>query len=422
MPDAAARHSFGEAITRTHCRSCGGPLAATLADLGVQPPSNAYLSDLGNTDQRTYPLRAVVCGDCKLAQIDTDVPPSELFFDYAYFSSFSDTWLAHAKAYVDMAIARFGLGPKSFVVEIASNDGYLLKNMKAAGIPCLGVEPSDTVANAARRSGIETEIAFFDEALGKAIAERRGHADLIIANNVWAHIPDLSSFTAGIAALLAPDGVATIEVQHLLPLMTQVAFDTIYHEHFEYHSLLAAERVLDCAGLAVFDVEELPTHGGSIRLFVTHRTNARTEGPGLLKVRADEASARLDDLSTYSRFAEQVKACRIALLHFLRQAKAEGKTVAAYGAAAKGNTLLNYCAVRSDLVAMAADRNPHKQGKFLPGSHIPIVSPEALMEARPDYVLILPWNIREEIMRQLDGIRAWGGRFLTPVPIVKVWD
>lgn len=412
------------AVTRTRCRSCGGPLSTMLADLGLQPPSNSYLPDISAAaTERAYPLRAVVCADCKLAQVDTDVPPTELFHNYAYFSSFSESWLAHAQAYCAMATARFGLNASSFVVELASNDGYLLKNFVKAGVPCLGIEPSDTVAAAAAKIDVESIVEFFGEPLAKRIAAERGKADLIVANNVWAHIPDLSSFTAGIAALLKPDGVATIEVQHLLRLMQHVEFDTIYHEHFEYYSLLAAERVFARAGLKVFDLDELKTHGGSLRFYVTHAaSDAHPVGATVAKVRAEEAAAGLDDLAAYTAFAARVETCREALLAFLHAAKRDGKSVAAYGAAAKGNTLLNFCAIGPDLIAMVADRNPHKQGKLLPGSHIPIVTPEALMAAKPDYVLILPWNLSEEIMHQLRDVRLWGGKFVTPVPVATVHD
>lgn len=414
--------AFHDPVVRTHCRSCGGALGTVLADLGVQPPSNSYLYDLSEAaTERAYPLRCVVCSDCLLAQVDTDVPPAELFHDYAYFSSYSESWLAHAQAYCDMAIARFSLNSESFVVELASNDGYLLKNMVARGIPCLGVEPSATVAAAGRAMGVSAMVAFFDEALGQSIAASRGQADLIVANNVWAHIPDLQSFTAGIATLLKDNGVATIEVQHLLRLMEQVAFDTIYHEHFEYYSLLAAERVLQRAGLKVFDLEELRTHGGSLRLYITHERNTdRSASEAVLRVRADEAAAKLGSLSTYTHFAERVAACRASTVAFLQTARAEGKKVYAYGAAAKGNTLLNYCSVTAADIAQVADRNPHKQGKFLPGSHIPIVSPEALLAAQPDYVIILAWNIADEVIAQLSAVRGWGGKFVTPVPFIQI--
>ncbi|MFZ4122080.1 MAG: class I SAM-dependent methyltransferase [Caulobacterales bacterium] len=423
MTTEMKRHTFGEALVRTACRSCGGPLATVFADLGVQPPANSYLPNAAAiSSERAYPLRAMVCSDCKLVQVDTDVPPGELFFDYAYFSSFSPSWLAHAKAFTQMATTRFGLNQNSFVVELASNDGYLLKNFVADAIPCLGIEPSDTVAAAAEQIGVKTLVEFFGVDVARSVAQAQGKADLIVANNVWAHIPDLTDFTAGIAELLKDNGVATIEVQHLLRLMEHVEFDTIYHEHFEYYSLLAAERVFARAGLRVFDVEELKTHGGSLRYFVCHAAAPHPEGATLKKVRADEAAANLKDLATYARFAERVATCREALLEMLTAAKAEGKTVAAYGAAAKGNTLLNFCGVSTDLIVCVADKNPHKQNKLLPGSHIPIVSPEALMAQKPDYVLILPWNLKDEIIAQLADIRTWGGRFITPVPTATIWD
>lgn len=418
------RPSFGAAVIRTTCRGCGGANVATVfADLGIQPPANSYLRCAeASQDERAYPLRAIVCSDCFLVQVDTDVPREELFYDYAYFSSFSESWQKHAKAYAAMAIARFGLDRTSFVVEVASNDGYLLKNFVAASIPCLGIEPSDTVAAAASRIGVPTQVSYLDREVAEAVVARQSKADLVIANNVWAHVPDLVSFTAGLAVLLKPEGILTIEVQHLLPLMEHVEFDTLYHEHYTYFSLLAAERLLAHHGLKVFDVEQVSTHGGSLRYYIVHANRKDVpEGKGLLKVRAEEAASGLDLLETYSTFAAQIPVCRDALRAFLAEARSAGKTVGAYGAAAKGNTLLNYCGIGTKDIALVADRNPHKQGQLLPGSHIPIVAPEVLMDAKPDFVLILPWNLRVEIMSQLAGIREWGGKFVTPVPTVQIW-
>lgn len=407
--------------TLTTCRSCGGPLATTVADLGLQPPSNSYLRSAADIPaEKVYPLRAKVCGTCKLVQIDYDVPPAELFHNYAYFSSFSDTWMAHARAYCAMAAERFGLGADSLVVELASNDGYLLRNFVEAGIPVLGIDPSDTVAAAAEKVGVPTLVEFFGTAVARRLAAEGRQADLIIGNNVLAHVPASNDFVAGIKALLKPSGMVTIEFPHLLTLVEHVEFDTIYHEHFSYFSLLAAEALFARNGLRIFDVEELPTHGGSLRLFACHAERADVaDGAGLLKVRGDEARAGLGELATYDRYAGKVEACRVSMRAFLARAKAEGKTVMGYGAAAKGNTLLNFCGATAEDIACVADRNPHKQDTLLPGSHIPVVSPEALMERKPDYVLILPWNIKDEIMRQLDGIRAWGGRFVTAIPVVR---
>ena len=406
----------------TACRSCGGRLTITMADLGMQPPSNAFLASLADAAaERRYPLRAKVCEVCKLVQVDYDVAPEELFGNYVYFSSYSEEWLAHAERYADMARRRFDLDSTSLVVELASNDGYLLKNFVKMGIPVLGIDPSATVARAAADIGVPTLVEFFGETLArKLVSEGRG-ADLIVANNVLAHVPRLNDFVAGIAALLKPRGTASIEFPHLLKLIEHVEFDTIYHEHYSYLSLTAVEHVFSRHGLRLYDAEELPTHGGSLRIFAAHAQRADlTDSVSLQELRAQEAAAGLGELDTYRRFADRVQACRRSLLDFLARAKREGKRVAAYGAAAKGNTLLNFCAATHADIALVADLNPHKQGKLLPGTHIPVVSPQALMEVRPDYVLILPWNLEHEIRRQLDGVRAWGGRFVTAVPQVAV--
>jgi SAM-dependent methyltransferase len=407
---------------RITCRSCDAPLAVSFADLGLQPPSNDYLPNAAAiAREHFYPLHARVCGDCKLVQVDYDVPPRELFSNYAYFSSFSDSWLAHAKAYCTMATQRFGLGPDSLVVELASNDGYLLKNFVAAGIPVLGIDPSGTVAAAAEAIGVPTLVEFFGTAIAGKLAAEGRQADLIAANNVLAHVPALNDFVAGITMLLKPTGTVTIEFPHLLTLIEHVEFDTIYHEHFSYISLLAIEKVLTRNGLRLYDVEQLSTHGGSLRVFGTHAAREGFEDSAALKtVRAAEAAAGLDDLATYANFHLAVEACRESLRGFLKTAKAEGKVVAAYGAAAKGNTLLNYCGVTADDISMVADRNPHKQNHLMPGSHIPIVTPEAMLATKPDYVLILPWNIKTEIIAQLAGIRAWGGKFVTAIPVVTI--
>jgi SAM-dependent methyltransferase len=407
---------------RVTCRSCDAPLAISFADLGLQPPSNDYLPNVAAiAREHFYPLHARVCGDCKLVQVDYDVPPRELFSNYAYFSSFSDSWLAHAKAYCAMATQRFGLGPDSLVVELASNDGYLLKNFVAAGIPVLGIDPSGTVAAAAEAIGVPTLVEFFGTAIAGRLAAEGRQADLIAANNVLAHVPALNDFVAGIAKLLKPTGTVTIEFPHLLTLIEHVEFDTIYHEHFSYISLLAIEKVLTRNGLRLYDVEQLSTHGGSLRVFGTHGAREGFEDSAVLKsVRAAEAAAGLNDLSTYANFHLAVEACRDSLRAFLKAAKAEGKIVAAYGAAAKGNTLLNYCGVSADDISMVADRNPHKQNHLMPGSHIPIVTPEAMLATKPDYVLILPWNIKTEIIAQLASIRAWGGKFVTAIPVVTI--
>jgi SAM-dependent methyltransferase len=407
----------------TGCRACGGRLTVTMADLGLQPASNAFIASLDEAgEEKRYPLRAKVCESCKLVQVDYDVAPQELFGNYVYFSSYSDDWLAHAKQYCAMARRRFGLGAQSLVVELASNDGYLLKNFIDMGVPVLGIDPSDTVAAAAEKIGVPTLVEFFGEKLAEKLAADGRRADLIIANNVLAHVPLLNDFVAGIARLLKPDGTVTIEFPHLLELIEHVEFDTIYHEHYSYISLYAIEQVFSRHGLRIFDVEQLPTHGGSLRIFASHASRANLEDSALLrKLRAEESTAGLADLATYLRFAERVESCRRSLLEFLGQAKREGKVVAAYGAAAKGNTLLNFCGVTPADISQVADRNPHKQSKFLPGTHIPVVSPQALLQSKPDYVLILPWNLQEEIRQQLREIKDWGGRFVTPVPVVRVY-
>jgi SAM-dependent methyltransferase len=406
------------------CRSCGGRLTVTMADLGLQPASNAFLeSQAAIEHEKRYPLRAKVCENCKLVQLDYDVAPEELFGNYVYFSSYSDQWLAHAKAYCEMARKRFGLSPASLVVELASNDGYLLKNFLQMGIPVLGIDPSDTVAAAAEKIGVPTLVQFFGERVAKELAQQGRQADLIIGNNVLAHVPQLNDFVAGIAALLRPQGSVTIEFPHLLELIRHVEFDTIYHEHFSYFSLYAMEQVFRRHGLRLYDVERLSTHGGSLRIFAAHA--ARTDlsdSAALTEVRAQEAAAGLADLKTYMQFAKRVDECRDSLQEFLAGAKRDGKRVAAYGAAAKGNTLMNFCGITPLDIAFVADRNPHKQNKLLPGTHIPVISPEALMREKPDYVLILPWNLRDEISRQLADIQAWGGRFVTPVPLVQIFD
>ena len=406
----------------TACRACGGRLTVTMADLGLQPASNAFIASLDAVhEEKRYPLRAKVCESCKLVQVDYDVAPQELFGNYVYFSSFSDDWLAHAKEYCEMAQRRFALGPRSLVVELASNDGYLLKNFIGMGVPVLGIDPSDTVAAAAEKIGVPTLVKFFGEDLARDLAGQGRQADLIVANNVLAHVPALNDFVAGIALLLKPAGTATIEFPHLLELIEHVEFDTIYHEHYSYFSLYAIEQVFRRHGLRLYDAERLPTHGGSLRVFASHaRRTDLEDSPLLRELRAEESAAGLADLATYLRFAERVENCRRSLLEFIELAKHEGKKLAAYGAAAKGNTLLNFCGVTPADIALVADRNPHKQSKFLPGTHIPVVSPEALLRSRPDYVLILPWNLQEEIRQQLREIKAWGGRFVTPVPVVRV--
>jgi SAM-dependent methyltransferase len=407
------------------CRACGAELVVTMADLGLQPPSNAFLpSAMAAHDERRYPLRARVCGACRLVQLDYDVDPAELFGDsYVYFSSYSEDWLAHAREYCGMARRRFGLGAGSLVVELASNDGYLLKNFVEQGIPVLGIDPSATVAAAALEVGVPTLVEFFGAAAARSLVCAGRQADLIIGNNVLAHVPALNDFVAGIVALLKPQGCVTIEFPHLLELIDRVAFDTIYHEHYSYLSLYAIERVFERWQLRIFDVDLLPTHGGSLRIYAAHAARADVaDSAGLIEVRRREAAAGLAGLDAYRQFAARVEACRASVTGFLARAKAESRHVAAYGAAAKGNTLLNYCGASPADIEFVADLNPHKQGKLLPGTHIPVVSPEELLRRRPDYVLILPWNLESEIRRQLAAVTAWGGRFVTPIPLIRVLD
>lgn len=403
------------------CRFCDAPVTHTLVDLGEMPLANAYLcaEDLGRDEPR-YPLHARVCGRCFLVQIEAVVDPSELFGDYAYFSSYSDSWLEHAHRFATRVIQDLSLGGDSLVLEIASNDGYLLRRFVDAGVPVLGIEPAGNVAAAARAAGVPTEERFFGRDFAANLLDRGGAADLVVANNVLAHVPDLNDFVAGMAMVLKVGGVISIEVPHLLRLIECVEFDTVYHEHFSYFSLLTAERVLAAHSLSVFDVEELPTHGGSLRIWAAHADRARPVSVSVLAVRAAERAAGLEDLETYSGFEGKVKRCRRSVTDFLAAAKDEGTTVACYGAAAKGNTLLNYCGISTRDVVFVADRSPHKQGRYLPGTHLPISAPERVGEEKPGYLIILPWNLKDEIMAQMSYIRDWGGRFVTPIPQVEV--
>ena len=404
------------------CRFCATPLVHSLVDLGATPLANAYV-DPERAPERdpVYPLHARVCANCFLVQVEDAVPAEEIFSDYAYFSSYSASWVEHARRYAEAMTARLGLGAESFVVEVASNDGYLLRHFRDLGIPHLGIEPAANVAAVARAEGIDTEVAFFGRETALTIRARYRPADLIAANNVMAHVPDLNDFVAGFKALLADEGVITVEFPHLLRLMEDVQFDTIYHEHYSYFSLLTAEKILVAHGLRIFDVEKLPTNGGSLRIFATHADNAsHVDGPGLAAVRAEEAAAAMDDLKTYQAFPARVAGLKADLLALLNRLKAEGHSVAAYGAAAKGNTLLNHFGIGTDLVAYVVDRNPAKQGRLMPGSRLPIRPPEEIARTRPDYVLILPWNLKDEIMEQMRHIRDWGGRFIIPVPSVRI--
>ncbi|NOD86254.1 MULTISPECIES: class I SAM-dependent methyltransferase [unclassified Ruegeria] len=409
-------------MTHPACRSCGAALTQTLVDLGLSPLANSYVPpERAGTACPRYPLHAWVCNDCYLVQVEDAVPADEIFnADYAYFSSYSDSWLAHAKAYVEQMVDRLDLGPDDLVIEIASNDGYLLQYFVEKGIPVLGIEPSGSVAAAAEEKGVRTLVDYFGEALARKVAATEKPPALIASANVLAHVPDINDFVAGIATLLTGDAVYTVEFPHLLNLIREVQFDTIYHEHYSYLSLLAVEKIFAKAGLRVFDVEELPTHGGSLRVFACLEGASHPEGPGLAKVRADEAAAQFDRPEGYMNFTIQVEALRDGLLGFLREANARGDTIAAYGAAAKGNTLLNYAGIGPDLISYCVDRNPAKQNTLLPGSHIPVHGVEALRETPPDYVLILPWNIRDEVTDQLSDLKAHGTRFVTAVPEIRI--
>jgi SAM-dependent methyltransferase len=410
-------------MNRSACRSCGAPLHHVFADLGRTPIANAFRrpQDAAGAES-IYPLKAFVCDACWLVQIEDFHRPEELFReDYAYFSSYSDSWLAHAASYAKQMTADFGLDAASLVVEVASNDGYLLQHFKARGIPVLGVEPAASVAEAARRNhGIDTLQAFFGADLASRLRRQGLAADLLVANNVLAHVPDINDFVAGFAILLKPDGLATFEFPHLLNLMRLTQFDTIYHEHYSYLSLLAVEALLARHGLKVVDIAELPTHGGSLRLFVRHAAHDYPPSAALTAVRARETHFGLDRLATYRTFDQQVRAAKRAFLRFLIDAKEAGASIAAYGAPAKGNTLLNYCGVGRDFIDYTVDRNPQKQGMLLPGTAIPVHAPDHLFATRPDYVVILPWNLKNEIVGQMAAIRHWGGRFVVPMPCVEV--
>jgi SAM-dependent methyltransferase len=405
------------------CRHCGTEMPQTFVDLGYSAVANSYVPmDRIDASEEKFTLHTRVCPSCWLVQVDEDVPADKIFTsDYAYFSSFSESWLDHARRYAEKMTKRLGLGPDSLVIEVASNDGYLLKNFVAAGIPVLGVEPSGSVAAAAEKIGVPTIVEFFGEKLAKHLYAEGRRPNLICSANVLAHVPDINDFVAGVATLLTGDAIYTVEFPHLLRLIQEVQFDTIYHEHYSYLSLLAVEKIFSAKGLRVFDVEELPTHGGSLRVYACRIDASHPEYPGVTKVRADEAKAKLDRPEGYMGFAEKVQAVRDGLLNFLNSAKVQGKTVAAYGAAAKGNTLLNYCQVGPDLIAYCVDRNPAKQNTLLPGSRIPVHDVDYLRKEQPDFVLILPWNLKDEVIKQLADLRAGGTSFVTAVPATTIF-
>ncbi len=404
------------------CRFCGAAVARSFVDLGVQPLSNAYV-DRGRADkpESFYPLHAFVCEACLLVQLSEFESPEHIFSDYAYLSSMSDSWLDHCRRYAGRMVQQLGLTPSSLVVEVASNDGYLLQFFKQQGIPVLGIEPAANVAAIASKAGIPSLARFFGTRLARELVVEGKRADLLVGNNVLAHVPDLNDFVSGLAALLAPEGVLTMEFPHLARLIEHNQFDTIYHEHFSYFSFATAERVFKAHGLVLFDVEELPTHGGSLRIFGRHDANrARAITERVAALRAAERAQGLHEIDTYARFTERVRETKRGLLEFLIARKREGKQIVAYGAPAKGNTLLNYCGIRTDFIDYAADRSPLKQGKLLPGTRIPIEPPERIRDTRPDYVLVLPWNIQDEIARQLAFVKEWGGKLFVPIPEVAV--
>ena len=404
------------------CRYCNTPLTISFADLGATPLANSYLpiTDAAKAAEKSYPLHVMACGNCRLVQTTETVPADAIFdHDYAYLSSYSASWVAHAKTYADDMIQRFGLGPDALVAEVASNDGYLLQHFVAQDIPVLGIEPAGHAAELAEAKNVPTRVAFFNRDTASGLVAQGHQADLIAANNVLAHVPDIRDFVAGFPVFLKPTGVLTFEFPHLLNLINQVQFDTIYHEHYSYLSLLFVNRLLGDAGLQVFDVQRLPTHGGSLRVFAGH-PGAHPVTDNVASVLADETAAALDTDQAYAAFGAKIQAVCDGFTSFLAQAKADGKSVAAYGAAAKGNTFLNVCGVKSDQIDFVVDRNPEKQNRLLPGSHIPVHDPDALKTHRPDYVVILPWNLAAEISAQHDYIAEWGGRFVTAVPDLKV--
>jgi hypothetical protein len=411
-----------EPVKSAGCRSCGAPLVHSFVDLGASPLANSYLSaaDLARME-RFYPLHAFVCGECLLVQLDEFESPEGIFSDYAYFSSYSTSWVEHARRYAHDMIARFGIDAQKQVVEIASNDGYLLQFFRERAIPVLGIEPAANVARVAEEKGIPTLVKFFGTATAQELRSQGKQADLLLGNNVLAHVPQLNDFVQGMKTLLSPTGLITMEFPHLLRLIEENQFDTIYHEHFSYFSFHAVERVFARHGIQLFDVEQLPTHGGSLRIFGQHAGSGPqrlSERVGQLK--REESAAGLDSLAGHQNFSEKCKRVKRQLLKFLIEAAEQGKKVVGYGAPAKGNTLLNYCGVREDLVAFTVDRAPSKAGRFLPGVRIPIFSPDKIREERPDYVLILPWNIKEEVMGQMAYIAEWGGKFVVPIPELTV--
>ncbi|MEZ5375885.1 MAG: class I SAM-dependent methyltransferase [Acidimicrobiales bacterium] len=409
-------------MTSFACRFCSTPLEHRVVDLGMSPLCESFLpADALDSMEPFYPLNVWVCHECFLVQLNEYVDPGEIFEEYAYFSSFATTWLQHAADYVEMISKRLELGADSMVVELASNDGYLLKNFVEAGIPCLGIEPAANVAKSAVEIGVPTDVSFFGKEKGASLAADGVKADLVLGNNVMAQVPDLNDFIAGIPEILKPTGTVTIEFPHLLQLLEQNQFDTIYHEHYCYFSLVSTEKIFAAHGLTIFDVEELWTHGGSLRIYA--RPNADESRPvsdAVIELRNREIEAGFLDVERYVTFEEQARETKRALLEILINAKREGKTVCGYGAPGKGNTLLNYCGIREDFLDFTVDRNPYKHGRFLPGTHIPIFTPDKIDEVKPDLILILPWNFKDEILEQMKHVREWGAQFIVPIPTATV--
>ena len=403
------------------CRFCSAPLKNTFADLGVSPLSNSFVApERAQRMEPFFPLHAYVCSQCRLVQLEVFQSPEEIFGDYLYFSSFSDSWLKHASGYADLMTRRFGLDAQSLVVEVASNDGYLLQYFRERDIPVLGIEPAANVAEVAIAKGVPTKVMFFGTQSARKLREQGIRPDIIAANNVLAHVPDINDFVGGFATLISDDGVITVEFPHLLRQIAENQFDTIYHEHFSYLSLNVVHRIFKHHGLKVFDVEELPTHGGSLRVYAGLGASQHKRSAAVDELLQREVSAGLEGDEVYARFASQVVETKLSLLEFLISAKRAGKKVVGYGAPAKGNTLLNYCGVGPELLEFTVDRSPHKQGMLLPGTRVPVRAPDAILAARPDYVLILPWNLRDEIMSQMKAVREWGGKFVVPIPKLQV--
>ena len=414
----AATESESPRTSSRACRFCGHALQTTFVDLGMSPLCQTHIEPQQlNSMEPFFPLHAWVCERCFLVQLEEYVAPANIFSEYAYFSSFADSWVEHARKYSVLMRERFGIGRDSLVMEIASNDGYLLQHFVAAAVPVLGIEPAANIAKVAQDKGIRTEVCFHGRASADKVVAKYGQADLLLGNNVLAHVPDLNDFVAGMKRLLKPTGVITMEFPHLQRLMEQNQFDTIYHEHFSYFSFFTVEQVFAAHGLTLFDVDELPTHGGSIRIYARHeQDSSKPVSARAQQLRARELALGFNRLQTYQNFAEQVKSTKRKILSLLIDLKNRGSSIVGYGAPGKGNTLLNYCGIRTDLLSYTVDRNPYKQGKYTPGTHIPILSPDQIRETRPDYIFILPWNLKDEISMQMGFVREWGGKFIVPIP------